>query len=313
MIKMSKEFKVGLLFLIGGVILYFGFNFLKGKGMFSSVNTYYVVYDKIDGLTTSNPIKVNGFGVGRVNDIIILQEQGGKIQLELDIDKNLRLNDSTVAVLASDGVLGGKYIDLKIKNGAKTKENKETILGEHEFSITNTLIDKASPMLNNVDVTMAHLNALLIEYRSLGANMKNVMVNVERLTGNTDQLVVDNQLKIKELTTNMSKLSASLVETEKEIKPTLQKLQLFADSLNRTPLPATVANANRSLTELNKALTAINQSKGSAGKLIYSDSLYTNLNNTVVNLNKLFEDMKTNPSRYLQFSVFGKKTVMLSK
>ena len=43
------------------------------------------------------------------------------------------------------------------------------------------------------------------------------------------------------------------------------------------------------------------------GKLLYDDSLYVNLNKTAEDLDKLMVDLRENPGRYVQFSVFGKK------
>src|SRR3954464_11799072 len=96
--------------LVSGVMLYLGFNFLKGTDFFSPIKTYYVFYNDIDGLTVSNPVVINGFTVGRVNNIVLDQAHGNRIQVELQIDKDILLGDSTKALLASLDLLGGKSI-----------------------------------------------------------------------------------------------------------------------------------------------------------------------------------------------------------
>ena len=42
--------------------------------------------------------------------------------------------------------------------------------------------------------------------------------------------------------------------------------------------------------------------------LIHNDSLYNNLESSALELNKLLEDMRLNPGRYVHFSVFGRNT-----
>ena len=54
--KISNETKVGALTVIAIVMLILGYNYLKGNELFSSTNTYYAIYDNIDGLTPSNAV-----------------------------------------------------------------------------------------------------------------------------------------------------------------------------------------------------------------------------------------------------------------
>ncbi len=103
---MSKEFKVGLLTIISCFILYFGFNFLKGKNVFTSKQHYYVIYDNVGGLQNSNPVMVNGLTVGRVQGITILQDNGNKMLVEIEVNPQVKVGESSKAVLKDAGVIG---------------------------------------------------------------------------------------------------------------------------------------------------------------------------------------------------------------
>jgi len=48
----------------------------------------------------------------------------------------------------------------------------------------------------------------------------------------------------------------------------------------------------------------MNKGQGSAGQFMTNDTLYTNLTNSLESLNAFLVDLKANPKRYLQFSVF---------
>ena len=85
--KVSKEVKVGLLAVVSLAMFYFGFRFLKGSDFFSSTKKYQVIYDNIDGLTVSNPVRINGLSVGRVKSIVILQDQKNKMLVTLDLNE----------------------------------------------------------------------------------------------------------------------------------------------------------------------------------------------------------------------------------
>ena len=102
---MNKEIKVGLIGIIGLVLFYLGSNFLKGIDFFSPINRYYALYENVDGLIVANPVIVNGYSVGRVSEIRILQERENKILVSMDIDKDLIIGRSSKATLSSNDFL----------------------------------------------------------------------------------------------------------------------------------------------------------------------------------------------------------------
>lgn len=304
-VKFSKEIKVGSLALVSFVLLYFGFNYLKGTDMFSPTRKYFVLYKGLDGLTVSNMVQLNGFKVGQVSKIDILQNRANLMLVTLDIEDYLELSDSTFAILSDNGLLGGKYINLNIKKGNKILQNNDTLRPKIQEGMMATFADKASPIVGSAEMTLTTLNLLMKEYQGMGASIKSLINNSDQMMANTNQLIVSNQSKMGQMMDNVNKLSASLVETEKEIKPLLKKMNTFADSLNNAKLAATVNSANQSMKELNKMLVAINSGKGSMGKIIYNDSLYQNLNKTILTLDKVLKDFQENPNHYL--APLGKK------
>src|SRR6266849_1741058 len=120
----NKELKVGLFSAVAIVLLYFGFNYLKGIDFFESKKTYYAVYDNINQLAISNPVLVNGYAVGRVSHIKILQEKNNHVLVELEIDSDIVLTDATKAILNSE-LLGGKSVLLKIGHSNRTLKEKD--------------------------------------------------------------------------------------------------------------------------------------------------------------------------------------------
>src|SRR3954465_6566949 len=96
--KLSKEIKVGLFMISSIVLLYFGFNFLKGIDFFSSNIKYYAIFKNVDKLTESNLIYLNGYSVGRVSDIEI-QQHKDRVVVELSINSDIEVTSQSVAVL----------------------------------------------------------------------------------------------------------------------------------------------------------------------------------------------------------------------
>ncbi len=305
--KFSKEFKVGALAMVCFGLLYYGFHFLKGIDFFSPAHQYIIIYDKVDGLTESNPVQMNGLTIGRVRNIRIVPELNFKLAVTIDVNKEIIVNDSTTAYLSSTGVLGPKDIILKIGKGSKILESGDTIPTTHVDDMMTMLTKKAQPMADSIEYTIMYLNTMLKEYGQMTKQVKNVLANTENMTASFSGIAADNRQNIKITMDNAAKMSAALTESQKRIDPMLAKLNTFADSLNALKLASTMNQATTMIGELNKMMTAINSQKGTAGKMIYNDSLYTNLNKSLKSLDSLLVDFRKSPKRYVHFSAFGRK------
>ena len=305
--KVSKEVKVGLLALISGVILYLGFNFLKGSDFFSPNNNYYVVYDNIGGLTESNTVMLNGFAVGRVKKIELLQNQGNKLRVTLDINKDVILTDSTAAILASSSVLGGKAISLKVGPGNRVLQDEDTLIASTEKDLSEMINEKITPITENVDTALVNLNVLIKKFQAMSGNIDATLVNLRATSSTLNATLAQNQRAIQGIASNLNTLSASMNDPQTGVRPLLGKFNSFADTLSQMQLAQTVERTNRSIDNLNQMLTQINQGQGSLGKLTKNDSLYNNLNQFAANLDALVVDLKANPKRYVSISVFGRK------
>ena len=306
----SNELKVGFLALMAFLILYFGFNFLKGNDLFAKSNTYYIEYDNVDGLTASNLVMVNGVEVGKVKNVFLDPADGNKIKVEIWTNKDLILPDQTVAVLSDGALLGGKIIRLELL-GKGALADESTLKGINEKGLSSLLKERALPVLSNADSLLVSFRKVSTKFEKTGTYLNRLIENsnsaVSNINGSVNSLVAENSVNIKQITANMRNLSLSLTETEKQLKPLLTKFNSVADSIQAARIGQTIQEASRAITSLQKIVTKLEQGQGSAGKLLTNDSLYTGLNRTIVDLDKLLIDFRTQPKRYIHFSVFGKK------
>ena len=289
------------------VLLYLGFHILKGSDVFSRTYKYYVVYDNIDGLTASNPVLLNGLNVGRVQEIKLLQNQQNRLLVSLDIQKGIILPKGTVALLADGGLLGGKVIHLSMGASSVNLQDNDTLLGKKESGISAVLQEKALPLVTHADSLILNLAAVADGFKETGKILNQMLKNYDQTGNEVQGLVMENRKNLLVMTSNLNKLSESLIETEKELKPILSKTGAFADSLDALRLGATVQSANQTIAELRHLLADVQSGKGTAGKLIKDETLYNNMNSTIVSLNKLLTNFREQPKRYVHLSVFGKK------
>lgn len=289
--------------MVAGILLYSGFNFLRGIDFFSSTNRYILIYDKVDGLTVSNPVMLNGLAVGRVEDIEIIQDTAIKLSVTVSVDNDIKLGDSTVAMLVSSDLFGEKAIELVVGNNSSFYQDGDTIRSQIPKGLLEMVQDKAMPVVNNVDSLLMQLRKALDEKSVL--HIQTVLANFDTTSVLLKLMLDQNRKNLLTITGNMSKLTASLNTTAEELKPILLNMQNLTDSLKKAPLAKTVADMDSAVLKLNRTLAGLEAGEGSLGKLLKDDSLYTHMDIAVKHLDSLFIDVQKRPKRYVHFSVFG--------
>jgi phospholipid/cholesterol/gamma-HCH transport system substrate-binding protein len=156
--KISRELKTGIVAVIAIAIFVYGFNFLKGKNIFSKQDTYYAIYPQVSGIVEANPVQVNGFKVGRVNKIELL-DTTGRLLVTISIsDEKLKIKKGTTARIVSSDLLGAKAIELIMSNSSEYAQDGDTLMAETEASLQETvnatvkpLKDKAEKLIGSID------------------------------------------------------------------------------------------------------------------------------------------------------------------
>ncbi|MCP9756159.1 MCE family protein [Lacihabitans sp. CCS-44] len=305
----KREAKVGLLGLIGIVILYFGFSYLKGSDLFSTTQSYKVYYKDVLGLEVSNPITYSGVVVGRVLGMKPDYEKD-RVEVTLAIKKEVKLTSNTIVMLADDGLIGGKLLKLKIQPGDKAKGGQE-FKGEIESGLMQMMQSKLDPTLKNVDSLTVTLTKVVGEFAQTGQALKVLLASATTSTAGVNGIIANNSKNLSAITGNAAVLTQNLNTLTKsldaQLKPILEKTGTFTDSLSQVKLGSTVNSLNATIKDLQGVVNGINEGKGTLGKLAGNDSLYVNLDKTAASLNMLLSDMKSNPRRYVHFSLFGGK------
>nr|WP_225986673.1 MlaD family protein [Rufibacter sp. LB8] len=290
-----------MLGIVAVAALYVGFLFLKGTNVFSSTRTFYVNYESVQGLAVSSPVVVNGFRVGLVKEMNLQAEKGNKILVALDIEKDIDIGDSTVAMLVSQDLLGGKSIELYMGRNTKRFKGGEYLIPFTRESITEVFTKRAMPVLETVDSTLIRLNSFLD--KDAKRSIQAILLNAEATSEALRTIAMANQGNINQITSNLAGLTASLRQTEAKFSRLATNLNTLSDTLDVAAMNSAIRGLDSTVAQAQLTMRRLNENNGSLGKLMSDDSLYRNLNASSESLDALLKDLKANPKRYVHFSL----------
>jgi phospholipid/cholesterol/gamma-HCH transport system substrate-binding protein len=306
--RVTKELKIGVYFAIVLIALVWGINFLKGKDIFGKVNKFYAVYDDIEGLQTTSHVSIKGMKVGTVSKIW-LDQDNKKFKVELQVKSNYNIPKNSIAYLYSSDIMGNKAIKIKVGDDTTMLTANSAITSGKEEDVFSLLMDDLPSIkdnLNNtikdVDSTFKNINKLLSAENI--DNLSKGISHLERTMSNLSQLSVAlNRSKSSLVSSlaNIDSITSNLRNNGANINHIINNFSDLSDSLKTIKIVQVVD-------DLKTIVDKVNSGNGTAGKLIYDEAIYDNLANSLNSLNTLLSDIKENPKRYINISVFGKKS-----
>lgn len=285
------------------MLLYFGFNFLKGIDFFSSTNRYYAVYTNVDKLMPSNQVFINGYAVGRVSKIQF-QQSRNRVLVEMEIDSEIILGDSTVAILNGD-ILGTKYIQLNVGSIANPIQPKDTLRSLVAKGIADFLAENAAPVADNLEGTLRKLNTILDNLSTNTAKLDVIFDEFQKTPRLLNKTLSNTNSKVDALAGDIATVTVNVNGVLTELKPTLTNLKTFSDSLKSLEIQSTLNKAKDALSKLDVAVSKFDRTDNTLGKLMNEDSLYVNLNKMILDLDVLARHLNENPNHF--FAPLGKK------
>lgn len=307
--KISNEVKVGATALLTIIIFIWLYSFLKGKDFFKNSAYYYTIYEKVGGLAESSPVEVNGYKVGVVQSIDFLDAESGKLLVVFSVNRDFKLPKMTVAEIVPLSLLGGMKVQFVYGNGPGTYSEGDTIPGRLAESIVEVVETELMPVKDRITNLLTVLDSVIVSVDEImnedfKKNLGGTMANLNNTTGSLGNILGSKENELKATIDNLTKFSQMLSDNSGKINNTFSNLEAISDTLASADIYASVQKLKSSLEEAAVLMKNINSGKGSAGQFMTNDTLYTNLANSLESLNAFLVDLKANPKRYVQFSVF---------
>lgn len=291
--KHSKELKIGVAFVAALALLVYGINFLKGINLFSPTNTYYLVYDNLDGLVISNGVYIKGYKVGQVKDIKYDFKKEHPFIVEIIINDDIELPTGSVANLYDASMLGGKGINLVLGSENKHFASGDTLPTDTEKGLVGALAE----VVPTLQTTIEHVDSAVVSVNSL-LNSDEIAHSLENIEAVTSEL----KSTSKRLDYMMN---VEIPPVISKADKTLANINSISEQLNEADYKRIMSGIDTAIQNVQGIASKFNSPEGTVGQLLTNHSLYDSINTTIGSVNALVIDLKANPKKYVHFSLFG--------
>ncbi len=312
--KITRELKTGVVFVSAIALFIWGYNFLKGKNLFNgNIPIYKTKFDNIQGLNTASKVTLNGVLVGKVQEttLITSPDKEGKLEVvvSFSVEQDVLLSKNSVVKFYSDGLMGGKALAIIPSFEGEKAKSGDFFRGEIETDLFSSVTEKLNPLQAKIERMIVSADSLLVSLNDVldtptrnhlkasVVQLNQTMTNFKVMTGNINDLVASNKKSLEKTLHNTEEVTG--------------KLSSLTDSLNtelkEAQLGATIKELKSTIENINSVVAGLNEGKGSMGKLLKDEKMYTNLTNASKELEELLREMKEHPKRFVHFSLFGKK------
>lgn len=305
--KLSRELKTGII-VIGGILLFIlGFSYLKSTPLFDNSKTLYAVYPNVGGLQSGTVVSINGFGVGKVNDIRFMDAKGNLV-VTFTVSSDFQFSKNSTVELYDTGIIGGKGLQIMpIFDNGPNIQSGDTLSTETRPGLTELAQQKLTPLFRKFESAVTDADSVLMnvndvldtktkaDLRNAISGLSNLMVSLNTSATSLNAVLDANKGTLHSSLNNFDALTSNFAK--------------LSDSLNNAGLGQTLTSLQSTVANLDKILMKMQEGDGTLGKLMNDKQLYTNLTGASKELDLLLQDFRLNPKRYVNVSVFGKKQI----
>ncbi len=264
----------------------------------------------------ANPVSINGLNVGQVKNLYFEDNHSGRIVVEIVVTSDFPIPVNSIAKIYSSDIMGSKAIEIVLGNSTVIAVAGDTLLTSIEAGLkeevnrqVQPIKKKAEDLLATIDSAVTVISEIFNENarRNLAQSfesIKNTLEAIQSASYEIDTLVTVERNRLADILTNIESITKNLDKNKDNINNIISNFSAISDTLAKAEIPKTFNNANIALKNIAEIADKINKGEGTIGLLIHNDSLYYQLEKSAADLNKLLEDIRKNPKKYVRFSLF---------
>ena len=309
--KISNETKVGILTIVALVFLIVGFNFLKGKNVFSNETHLYAVFADLGSLRKSNEVKMKGLPIGSVYDYTEIDKNLSGIIVTITMKRDVNIPKDSKATIESE-LLGSTYLNIAPGNSTDFLKDGDTLVTDRTSSFLGDVRAQIAPTMSSVrgaidslKIVLGGLNRLFD--KDTKGNISEIIHNLRLTTGSLNKLLNAETGALAATLDNANSISANLKKNNDSITAAISSVKRAADKFSDIEIQPTVDSLQASIIAFKSILDKFNSNEGTLGLLMKDRKLYDQLKDLTLSLEILFDDIRVNPKRYTGSLIFNRK------
>lgn len=324
--KVSKEFKTGLVVILSTALLIFGVNYLKGNSFFGGDDVYHAYFPTSGTLTPSSPVTLNGVEIGKVLSVDLVDpnkyvDPEKRVLVRFNVQsENLKIARKSGIEIVPGLLATGIELQQNFYGDEGFHEVGDTLQGSVSQEITEQIETQLLPVKRKMEDLMGSVegivNSITVFWdtsaaHTLDQGLNEVKIAISRfgkVAYNVDNLIDDQKEKLGRIFDNVENITQNFKKTNDEIRNAVGNVNNLTDTLLTVDFKLAIKEATTTLQSVNGLLKETADGNGTLGKLLEDEQLYDELNKTNESLQNLVDDIQVHPERYIHFSVFGAKT-----
>ncbi|HUP12432.1 MAG TPA: MlaD family protein, partial [Niastella sp.] len=308
--KLNNETKVGILAVGAILALVLGFNFLKGKSLFSKSPVIYAVFKQIGSLQKSNEVKINGLPVGTVYNYVPLDKEVNGVVVEIHLTRDITIPANSVAFI--DGALvGSSYISIEKGLAKEYLQSGDTISTRLDAGLMSDIKTQLSPTITRVNETLDSLKRTLgsvnaIFDPSTNNNLQTIIARLALTSASIQELLNAQTGALARSLNNLNTITSNLAKNNDAISSSIRNIETTTSALANAPIQQTLSGLQGAISELRGTIVElkgtvarVNSPNGTLGALLNDKKLYDQLNKAALGLEILLDDVRVHPKRYV--------------
>jgi len=275
MFKSFEGARLGIFIFIGSFLIVLSiFTIGNKESLFVETISINSRFENVEGLKTGAPVRLSGYSIGSVSNIVLDGDSAGTVVVTMHIEKKLQhfIRLDSEASIVTEGLVGKKVIS--ISPGSQDI----SIVGEGSF------IKSKTPL--NITQVIEDTQTIIIYIKDITKDFSEIVNKVNEGKGSIGQLLNNDELyKATVEITNSAKQSLDMIT---------DKMNQIAELIVQTNNTArkVFANIDTSIVSIKKIVIGIEEGEGSIGKLFNDNDSYDSIKVMISNLTATTEAAK---------------------